>query len=103
VNALITLGAEGEIEPQRNAVYSKGRKISGNAQGRLKGAVLINGSFLMDFDFKLMDRVLKNPTKKPLSCGFSARRMITLKDLGLIDIELAKKSAQKRFLKQRLE
>ena len=97
VNALITLGAEGEIEPQRNAVYSKGRKISGNAQGRLKGAVLINGSFLLDFDFKLMDRVLKNPTKNLYPVASAREGMITLKDLGLIDIELAKKALRKGF------
>lgn len=97
VNALITLGTEGEIEPLRNAVYSKGRKISGNAQGRLDGAVLINGSFLLDFDFKLMDRVLKNPTKNLYPVASAREGMITLKDLGLMDIELAKKALRNGF------
>lgn len=97
VNALITLGAGGEIEPARNAVYSKGRKISGNAQGRLNGAVLINGSLLLDFDFGLMDRVLKNPTKNLYPVATAREGMITLKDIGLKDIELAKKSLREGF------
>lgn len=97
VNALITLGAEGEIEPLRNAVYSNGRKISGNAQGRLDGAVLINGSFLLDFDFELMDMVLKNPTKNLYPVASAREGMITLKDLGLMDIFLAKKALREGF------
>ncbi len=90
VNALHSLNVEGELEPVRNAVYSNGRKISGNAQGRLDGAVLINGSFLLDFDFELMDRVLKNPTKNLLNVQSAHLGMITLKDLGIRDIECAK-------------
>jgi lipoate-protein ligase A len=97
VNALITLGADGEIEPLRNAVHSKGRKISGNAQGRLDGAVLINGSFILDFNFELMDMVLKNPTKNLYPVASAREGMITLKDLGLKDIEPAKKALRKGF------
>ncbi len=97
VNALLALGAGGEIEPARNAVYSRGRKISGNAQGRIDGAVLVNGSLLLDFDFELMDEVLKNPTKnlKPVS---SAREgMITLKEMGITDIDYVKKVLRQGF------
>lgn len=97
VNALRTLGTEGEIEPARNAVYSKGRKISGNAQGRLDGAVLINGSLLMDFDFELMDRVLKNPTKNLYPVANAREGMITLKDIGITDIDRAKKALRDGF------
>jgi lipoate-protein ligase A len=97
VNALITLGAGGELEPARNAVYSKGMKISGNAQGRLDGAVLINGSLLLDFDFGLMDRVLKNPTKNLYPVATAREGMITLKDIGITDIDLAKKSLREGF------
>jgi len=63
-------------------VYSQGRKISGNAQGRFDGAVLVNGSFLLDFGFDEMDRVLKNPTKN-LADGVECARdgMITLSEL----------------------
>jgi lipoate-protein ligase A len=80
--ALGSLGFDGELEPTRNAVYCMGRKISGNAQGRFEGAVLVNGSFLLDFDFEEMDRVLKIPAKN-LASGLQHARdgMITLKDL----------------------
>jgi lipoate-protein ligase A len=97
VNALTQLGARGEIEPARNAVYTKGRKISGNAQGRLDGAVLINGSLLLDFDFGLMDKVLKNPTKNLFPVNCAREGMITLKDLGIMDIELVKKTLRLGF------
>ncbi|HIE32069.1 MAG TPA: lipoate--protein ligase family protein [Methanosarcinales archaeon] len=82
VSALATLGLDGELARSRNAVYSMGRKISGNAQGRFDGAVLINGSFLLDFDFDEMDRVLRNPTKNLKEEVLYARDgMITLSDL----------------------
>ena len=97
VNALSQLGARGEIEPARNAVYTKGRKISGNAQGRLDGAVLINGSLLLDFDFELMDRVLKNPTKNLYPVNCAREGMITLKDLGVMDIGFVKKTLRQGF------
>ena len=91
VNALSKIGASGVIEPARNAVYTKGRKLSGNAQGRLDGAVLINGSLLLDFDFGLMDKVLKNPTKNLFPVNCAREGMITLKDLGVLDLEFVKK------------
>jgi len=97
VNALSQLGAEAEIEPARNAVYTKGRKISGNAQGRLDGAVLINGSLLLDFDFGLMDKVLKNPTKNLYLVNSARDGMITLKDLDVTDIKFVKKTLRSGF------
>jgi len=97
VDALETLGAGGELEPERNAVYSRGRKISGNAQGRFDGAVLINGSLLLSFDFELMDKVLKNPTKNLLPVSSAREGMITLKDMGITDIEHAKKALRVGF------
>ncbi|KAF5411057.1 MAG: biotin/lipoate A/B protein ligase family protein [Euryarchaeota archaeon] len=82
VSALEALGCDGELEPARNAVYSGRRKISGNAQGRFDGAVLVNGSFLLDFDFDEMARVLKDPTKNLAADVLYARDgMITLSDL----------------------
>ena len=82
VSALEALGCDGELEPARNAVYSGGRKISGNAQGRFDGAVLVNGSFLMDFDFDEMDRVLKDPVKNlAADVRYARDGMITLSDL----------------------
>lgn len=99
VHALFTLGAEGEIEPGRNAVYSSGKKISGNAQGRMFGAVLINGSLLLDFDFELMDKVLKNPTKNLYPVNTARDGMITLKDIGITENELIKKALRDGFEK----
>jgi len=97
VIALVSLGAGGEIEPARNAVYSHGRKISGNAQGRFDGAVLINGSLLIDFDFELMDKVLKNPTKNLHPVASAREGMITLRELGIIDIDAIKNSLRQGF------
>jgi lipoate-protein ligase A len=97
VNAISKMGAQGEIEQARNAVYTKGRKISGNAQGRLDGAVLINGSLLLDFDFELMDKVLKNPTKNLSPVNSAREGMITLKDLGVNDIRFVKKTLRWGF------
>ena len=99
VNGLETLGADGEIEPVRNAVYSGGRKISGNAQGRFDGAVLVNGSLLIDFDFELMDKVLKNPVKNLLPVEKARDGMITMKDILTIDLESAKKALREGFEK----
>jgi lipoate-protein ligase A len=99
VDALETLGIEGNIEPARNAVYSKGRKISGNAQGRFDGAVLVNGSLLFDFDFELMDKVLKNPTKNLHPVAHAREGMITLKEMGIMDIEDVKNALRRGFEK----
>ncbi|HEY9205273.1 MAG TPA: biotin/lipoate A/B protein ligase family protein [Candidatus Methanoperedens sp.] len=99
VSALETLGADGEIEPERNAVYSKGRKISGNAQGRFDGAILVNGSLLLDFDFDLMDKVLKNPAKNLRPVASAREGMITLKDMGITDIGKVKKTLRQSFEK----
>lgn len=98
VNALETLGIRGEIEPARNAVYAEGRKISGNAQGRLSGAVLVNGSFLLDFDFDAMEKVLKNPAKN-LTTATARDGMITLREMGISDLEIVKKALRKGFEK----
>lgn len=97
VDALLTLGAGGKLEPARNAVYSRGRKISGNAQGRFEGAVLINGSLLLDFNFGLMDKALKNPTKNLHQVSRAGDGMITLKEMGITDIEEVKKALRKGF------
>ncbi len=97
VHALEVLGAGGKLEPARNAVYSKGRKISGNAQGRFDGAVLINGSLLLDFDFELMDKVLKAPTKNLHPVARARDGMITLKEMGITDIEDVKNTLREGF------
>ncbi|GFO98103.1 lipoate-protein ligase A [groundwater metagenome] len=97
VNTLTALGAGGEIEPARNAVYTQGRKISGNAQGRFDGAVLVNGSLLLDFDFEMMDRVLKNPTKNLRPVASAREGMITLRQMGITDMDTVKKALKQGF------
>lgn len=79
--ALDRIGLRGEIEGKRNAVYVGGRKISGNAQGRFGGAVLVNGSLLLDFDFDSMDMALKNPTKNLNGVKRARDGMTTLAEL----------------------
>lgn len=97
VQALYDLGPGGKIEPARNAVYSKGKKISGNAQGRFDGAVLVNGSLLMDFDFNLMDKVLKEPTKNLHPVASAREGMTTLSDMNITEMDLVKKTLRKGF------
>jgi lipoate---protein ligase len=41
------------------------RKFSGNAQRRRKNAVLFHGSYLLNFDLELLDRLLPMPSKQP--------------------------------------
>jgi len=101
INTLKALGFDGKLEPTRNAVFSQGRKISGNAQGRFDGAVLVNGSFLLDFGFDEMNRVLKNPTMNLVEGVERARDgMITLSELldgAGYDIDHAKEALKRGF------
>jgi len=41
------------------------KKISGNAQRRGKNAILFHGSFLLDLDLNLMQKILKQPPRAP--------------------------------------
>ena len=82
VSALKILGLEGEFDQTRNGVFVRDRKISGNAQGRFDGSVMVNGSLLLDFDFEKMDLVLKHPVKNLRPHVKTARQgMTTLSDL----------------------
>jgi|KBSSwiStaDraftv2_1062776.scaffolds.fasta_scaffold202304_1 lipoate-protein ligase A len=42
-----------------------GRKFSGNAQRRRRGALLFHGTFLLNFDLELVSRLLAMPSKEP--------------------------------------
>lgn len=97
--ALENLGLKGELDPARNGIFVKGRKISGNAQGRFNGSVMINGSFLLDFDFKSMDCVLKHPTMNLRPNVATAREgMVSLSDLmNLPDINHIKQVLRTGF------
>ncbi len=44
---------------------SAGRKFSGNAQYRKSQAVLVHGTFLLNFDLSMIERCLQIPPKQP--------------------------------------
>lgn len=103
VIALESFGLDAYIEKERNAVYIGDRKISGNAQGRENGVVMVNGSLLLDFDFTRMENALKNPTKN-LRPGVKRARdgMTTLKELfkyKKIDVSQVKVALRDSFQK----
>jgi lipoate-protein ligase A len=61
------------------------RKISGNAQARRWGALLVHGTLLTDFDYDLAEAVLKHPPREP---GYRRARshrdfLVTLRSLGV--------------------
>lgn len=78
--ALNDLGFNAEFNEKRNAIYCLGKKISGNAQYRNNGVALINGSFLLDFNFDKMNKALKFPAKN-LLVDKAEEGMITLMQL----------------------
>lgn len=41
------------------------RKVSGNAQHRKRGFTLVHGTFLLEFNLRLMEQVLPMPSKEP--------------------------------------
>lgn len=58
VSALKSLGVEAEHKPP-NDVLVQGKKISGSAQTRKHGMLLIHGTMLVDTDLDLMVKVLR--------------------------------------------
>jgi lipoate---protein ligase len=62
-----------------------GRKISGNAQARRRGAILVHGTLLVDFDFDLAEKVLRHPSREPAYRRSRSHRdfMVTLRELGV--------------------
>ena len=65
VGALSTLlGMKVEIKGSSDLTID-GKKFSGNAQRRRMKALLFHGTFLLDFDLKLIEKYLKLPPKQP--------------------------------------
>ncbi len=58
VNALRSLGVEAEHKPP-NDIVVQGRKISGSAQTRKMGMLMVHGTLLVDTDLDRMLRVLR--------------------------------------------
>lgn len=61
--ALMKLGLPAAYRP-RNDIEVRGRKISGTGGTELHGALLYQGTLLVDFDVETMLKVLKIPTEK---------------------------------------
>lgn len=61
------------------------RKISGNAQARRRGALLLHGSILLHMDYALVEAVLRHPPREPAYRAGRSHRdfMITLRELGV--------------------
>lgn len=82
VRALAHLGVEAQWQPV-NDVAVAGRKISGNAQTRERGVLLMHGTLLLDFDAERMASLLiahadKLERKKATSLR---ARVVTLREL----------------------
>ena len=78
VESLRRLGVEASISGVNDLIV-RGRKVSGNAQARIYGAVLQHGTILLDAKTEVMERVLKVPRGK----GWRpAERVAGLRQLG---------------------
>lgn len=79
--ALRDMGADAEIDG-RNDIILSGRKISGNAQYKVKSYTVHHGSLLFDADIGKMEKALSLPEYKILSKGIKSvrSRVINLKD-----------------------
>lgn len=73
VKALRSLGVEAEHKPP-NDIIVNGRKISGSAQTRKKGMLMVHGTLLVDTDLDRMMRVLRprhdkhSRTREQITC-----------------------------------
>lgn len=98
------LGIKTSFRP-KNDIETKSRKISGVAQYREAGGILHTGTFLLDFDIKLMLQVLKLPIEKISDKAIKSfeERLTTVKrEVGFkpkIDevLELFKKAIERTF------
>lgn len=80
---LAAFGIEGRPEGTSDVAVGD-RKISGNAQARRSGAVLVHGTLLVDFDHDLADSVLRHPPREPSYRRGRSHRdfLVTLRALG---------------------
>lgn len=63
INALETIGFESHKSGVSD-IFIDDRKVSGNAQRRIKGAILHHGTLLIDVDISRMSRYLKIPPER---------------------------------------
>ncbi|MCE5314466.1 MAG: lipoate--protein ligase family protein [Armatimonadota bacterium] len=84
VNALARFGLSAQQRGISDVTVGN-LKISGNAQARKWHSVLLHGTLLADIDRKLMEAVLKHPSKEPDYRNGRAHKdfIVTLNDLGV--------------------
>ncbi len=64
VRALAKLGLGAQMRGISDVAVGE-RKISGNAQARRRGGVLLHGTLLLDLDLDLVDACLRHPPREP--------------------------------------
>lgn len=77
IDALSILGVEATFKPV-NDILIEGRKVSGNAQTRMYGGLLMHGTLLLDFDAERMATLLKSASEEALR-----ERVTTLREQGV--------------------
>lgn len=100
VEALHALGVNDvSIDETRFGVYANGKKISGSGQLTSQGVVNAGGSFLVDFDFKTMGELLRDPVKNLKEGVDKPEDGMTYlkKEVGGITIDEAKTALRKGF------
>ena len=82
VRALEILGVNASFQPINDVVVG-GRKISGSAQARRRGALLQHGTLMYDTDIETMEKLLRPPREKMESKGVSSlrERVVTVSEV----------------------
>lgn len=78
--ALSSLGADARYRPM-NDIEVSGKKVSGNAQLRRKGSVLVHGTVIVGTDLAAMDSVLKIKSSDSLGAAKPSDRVVSLSTL----------------------
>jgi len=105
IEALDILGiSRCSIDKERFGVHASSRKISGSGQLTDKGVVNSSGSFLVDFDFQMMKRCLRDPVKnlkkgiKEPEEGMTCIRKELGRDVSMDEASLALRAGFERIL-----
>lgn len=99
-NALSHFGVPARYRPL-NDVEVEGRKISGSAQLRRRGSVLVHGTVIVDTDVETMDAVLVVDRTKNPDLPRPSRRIVTLSNLlsSVPEMESVKAQVAKEIAK----
>ncbi len=103
VNALRSLGLEAEHKPPNDVLF-QGRKVSGSAQTRKRGMLMVHGTVLVDTDLDRMVRILRprqdkrSRTREEMTCLSEALK----RTVGLQEVKNALVPAFASVLEQRV-